>query len=52
MLHRRYDAAQPANVEAIVGCRILDTKARVDQLACHLHVLTDDEIRIVEEATK
>ena len=51
-LHRNLQAAKTDHGKKIIQRQIDATDKQIDQLVYELYGLTDDEIRIVEEATK
>ena len=50
-LHQRLAAAKTPTDKTAIQRQIDATDRRIDQLVYELYDLTDDEIRIVEEAT-
>ncbi len=51
-LHERLRAAKTPTDKTAIQRQIDATDRRIDQLVYELYGLTDEEIRIVEEATK
>ncbi len=51
-LHKELDAARTPTDKTAIGRQIEVTDRQIDQLVYELYALTDDEIRIVEEATQ
>ena len=51
-LHKELDAARTPVDKTAIGRQIEATDRQIDQLVYELYGLTDDEIRIVEEATR
>jgi len=50
-LHKQLSAAKTSHDKTAIQRQIDATDRRIDQLLYELYGLTDDEIRIVEEAT-
>ncbi len=50
-LHNSLPAAQTAHQKTVIQRQIDTTDCQIDQLVYELYALTDDEIRIVEDAT-
>jgi len=50
-LHKQLDAANTAHAKTAIQRQIDATDRQIDQLVYKLYGLTEDEIRIVEEAT-
>ena len=50
-LHKQHEAAKTPTDLTAIQRQIEATDRRIDQLVYELYGLTDDEIRIVEEAT-
>ncbi len=51
-LHKDHQAAKTAHEKSLIQRQIDTTDKQIDQLVYELYGLTDEEIRIVEEATK
>lgn len=50
-LHKQLDAAKTAHDKTVIERQIAATDEEIDRLIYDLYGLTDDEIKIVEEAT-
>ena len=50
-LHKKLASAKPAHAKTVLQRQIDATDRQIDPLVYELYDLTDDEIRIVEEAT-
>jgi hypothetical protein len=50
-LHKGLAGARIGRERIMIGHQIEATDRQIDRLVCELYGLTDDEIRIVEEAT-
>ena len=51
-LHKRLAAAKTAHEREVIQRQIDATDGRIDRLVYELYGLTEDEIKIVEEATE
>jgi predicted nucleic acid-binding Zn-ribbon protein len=51
-LHKQLAAAKTSHEKSLIQRQIDATDKQIDQLVYELYDLTDEEIRIVEEATK
>jgi len=51
-LHKDLQAAKTDHEKSLIQRQIKETDRQIDQLVYELYGLTDEEIRIVEEATK
>ena len=51
-LHKQLEAAKTPTDKTAIQRQIDATDRQIDQLVYELYSLTDDEIRIVEEATR
>jgi hypothetical protein len=51
MLHERLAGARTERERTVIGHQISATDRQIDRLVYELYELTDEEIRIVEEAT-
>ena len=50
-MHKRLAAAKTGHEKTVLQRQINTTDRQIDRLVCELYDLTDEEIRIVEEAT-